>query len=160
VLQQFASQAMEAMRTGGVGTNIPIVSRALDASTAASGQNMESLRENLARSGYGGSSFATNALTNQAQTAGQQAAAIGPAAAESYIAAAPQIGLDTGGTSAMAQAAGLVTSGTSSGSSSGTSSGSGTGTSTETGQSTTNPGFWDTFFQGLSGGSNLVGAFQ
>jgi hypothetical protein len=159
VLQQFASQTMEAMRTGGVGTNIPIVSRALDASTAASGQNMESLRQTLARSGYGGSSFATNALTGQSQAAGQQAAAIGPGIAQSFIGAAPQIGLDTGGLSAMGQAAGLTTTGTSSGTTSSMGRTQESGVSSGTSTTTSNPGFWNTFLQGLSGGADVAGAF-
>jgi hypothetical protein len=173
VLQQFSNQALEAMRTGGVGTNIPIVSRAIDASTAASGISMEQLRQNLARAGFSGSSFATNALTNEATAAGQSAAAIGPAAAQSYIAQAPTLGLDTGGTNAVAQAGGLdatttgatagtgtsteTGSGTSSGTTGGNSSGAGSqygntiGTSNGTQQQTsqTTPGFWDTFLQGL-----------
>lgn len=73
-VQLMGSQTAEALRTGGVNAHIPAVNAATDAARQQSSQDTTQLREELARSGLGGSSFAQSILAQNRSSEGQKIA--------------------------------------------------------------------------------------
>jgi hypothetical protein len=82
-------QITELLSTGGVGARIPIIQRAVEAATAASGQAAQRNREVTARAGLTGSAFdISNQLGHQARSSAA-IASIGPQMASQMLAQAP-----------------------------------------------------------------------
>lgn len=134
LFSQMTSNAEQAIQTGGVNSNIPSINRAVDASRQAATQSQNSTRQSLARLGLENTPFAQTILAQNQQTSGQQIASAGPTQAQAISSMAPGlISTGMGGISAMSSAAGLDTT------------------------TTYNPGFWQSFVQGLQGASSGVG---
>ena len=73
LLDTIGSQFLEALRTGGVNSFIPWMTRALDSSRMSASQGIEGVRQNLARTGLAGSSFGESELNQANIAAGEQA---------------------------------------------------------------------------------------
>lgn len=135
VYQTYASQAEEALRTGGVNAQIPSVSRAVGAAREQQSQSTTDLRQRLAQSGLAGTSFAQALLQEDASQGGQAVANIPAEATSAFVGqAVPQVlGMGRAGVGAIGQAAGID-------------------------QTTTStPSFWDFFTKGLSAGAQTGG---
>ena len=109
VLNELSAETQNALQTGGVNSGEPLINRQTDAAREASSQGMETTRQNLARAGLSGTSFAQAILGTQNQSNAGNIANIGPNVASSFIAGAPNIGLNASGLSTAASAAGLDT---------------------------------------------------
>ena len=107
VYQQQTSQVGEALRTGGVNAQIPIINSSIDASREAASTSMESTRSALARAGLSDSSFGQRVLASQQGQEGSFISQIPSQAATSFIGLAP--GLTGQGISAAGAAGGLDT---------------------------------------------------
>lgn len=129
VQNQLASQTGEAMRTGGVNAQIPIISRAVDAARQGATQTEEQTRQALARSGTSGPE-AQAILGQERMAEGDRIAGIGPGIASQFIAQAPAMSEAGIGDAFRAASAAMM----------------GSMTTRET------PSFWDLFSQGLGGG--------
>ena len=55
--QELFGQVTEALQTGGIGARIPIISKAVESSKAATSQALTQIDESLARSGLSDSTF-------------------------------------------------------------------------------------------------------
>ena len=91
VQTQLFSQISEALRTGGVGAQIPIIQQAVSQSQAALGTSLQQSGDELARSGLAGTPFAARALGEQRRAGAQQIAGIPTQGAQQLIGQAPQI---------------------------------------------------------------------
>lgn len=129
----LGNQTAQALNTGGVTAQVPIINRALDASRAAYTTSIESLRQNLARWGQGSSTSGQSVLAGAQQAGQQQVAATGPQTTLQFLQSAlPMIfGLNSNAIGAGGTAGGLSNT------------------------QTTTPGFWDFFVQSLNGGAGL-----
>ena len=125
----FGAQETEALKTGGVNAQIPIINRAVDASRGAESEANTQLQESLARAGLANTSFGAQILGNQEMAAKQKTAEIPTDIAGQFIGAVP--GTAGTGVGAASAAAGANF----------------TRTST--------PSFWDLFTQGLTAGSGF-----
>ncbi len=97
LLQQIGSQYSEALRTGGVDSFIPWISRALDASRSAGSTSLDQLRQKLATMGMGGSSEAA-ALEGRASMSNAGNLATTPEEMiMNFISGAPGFALNTAG---------------------------------------------------------------
>lgn len=90
VQNQLASQTGEALKTGGVNAQIPIISRAVDAARQGATQTEEQTRQSLARSGTSGPE-AQAILGEERMAEGDRIAGIGPGIASQFISQAPQM---------------------------------------------------------------------
>ena len=135
--KQLAGQTSEALQTGGVNAQIPIISRSVDAARSAYSNSLKTTQENLARSGLSGSSFGQQIMGELGMSSGEDIAATGPNAAGQFIQGAP--GVASTGIGALGTAGQLTT------------------------NSTSTPSFWDQFIQGLgattSGAGEAAGAY-
>jgi hypothetical protein len=105
VLQAFASQILESIRTGGLTSAIPSINRTQSALREQSSQNLTETAESLSMHNVRGSA-AEGIIAGGEATAGEQIANVGPDFARAMMGAAPGIGLDTGGFSAVQAAMG------------------------------------------------------
>ena len=133
VLNTLSAETQNALQTGGVNSGEPLINRQTDAQREAASQGMEITRQNLARTGLSGTSFAQQILGTQGQSNSENIANVGPNVANQFVAGAPSIGLNSSGLDTAASAANLD--------------------STQT----FSPGFWALFNQGLQSGSSLPG---
>ncbi len=137
IFQQLSSQIGEALRTGGVNANIPIINRSVDAAREGASTSMESTRQALARAGLGDSSFAQRILSEQGTSSGESISQIPTNAAASLIGAAPGVG-------STAVSAGGIAAGAD---------------YSSQGQTTSTPSFWSQFLQGLQSTGQAFGAY-
>src|SRR5216684_7633427 len=139
LMSTLGSQFLEALKTGGVNSFIPWINRAVDASRMSASKGIEGLRQSLARTGQGNSAFGEAQLSEANMQAGNQVANTPEEMIMSFIQGAPQFALGTGklAEGAMGMAGGLQN------------------TSTTTSQ----PGFWDLFMQGMKSGGEVGAAF-
>ena len=122
----FGQQETEALKTGGVNAQIPIINRAVDASRGAESSANQDTQQALARAGLANTSFGAQILGNQEMQGAQKTAAIPTDIASQFISAVP--GTSGTGVSAASGAA-------------------------QADRSTTyTPSFWDLFNQGLGFG--------
>lgn len=134
LLSTLGSQFLEALKTGGVNSFLPWINRAVDASRMASSKGIEGLRQNLARTGQTGS-FGQQALSEAEMSAGDATANIPSQLIQSFISGAPGFALGAGGLGVKSTAA--------------------AGNLQNTSTTTSQPSFWDQFFQGLSSGGEF-----
>ena len=86
------SQISEALKTGGVGAQIPIIQNAVSGANQATSQALKGTTESLARSGLGATPFGQRQLAETRLAGAQAAGAIPTQFAQQYIQAAPQYG--------------------------------------------------------------------
>lgn len=122
----FGQQETEALKTGGVNAQIPIINRAVDASRGAESEANTQTQEALARAGLANTSFGQRILGDQEMAGAQKTAEIPANIASQFISAVP--GTSGTGVGAASAAAGADR------------------TFTQT------PSFWDLFTQGLQAG--------
>lgn len=72
--KEFTDQSLEALKTGGIGAQIPLIARAVEASKAQTSQNLQTTQENLAKSRLAGTPFG-QAIMAGSRIAGDQATA-------------------------------------------------------------------------------------
>lgn len=90
VRREILGQQLEALQTGGVNAQIPVIQRAVDASNRAASQAMEATRAEIARApGIAGTPFATRTLGDVALEGRARSAAIPTAIATGIIGNAP-----------------------------------------------------------------------
>lgn len=173
ILSLLGSQTLEALRTGGVNAFLPWISRAVDAVRQAGSSGVQSLRQQLARGGFGGTEAGQGAVAQAQQQAGETAAATPTDLVMQLISGAGPFatGLAAGGggqiAGAMPGAMTTAFTGASRGTQTGqqTSGGQSYGQQTSSGvnygqsQTTTTPSFWDYFLSGLDSGAELGSAF-
>lgn len=133
---QLGSQFLEALRTGGVNSFIPWITRALDSVRSAGSTGVEQLRQNLARSGFGGSSEGQAMLAQGEQQANQQTAMTPAQMIMQFITGAPAFASNTANSGANALSGAM----------------SGNTTTTAT------PSFWDLFLRGAESGGKIAAA--
>ena len=93
VREQLGAQIGEALRTGGVGAQLPIIQQAVEQSRAATANTLSGQRQELARSGLTDTPFASTALAGTELKGNQQTAGIPSQLAQWLIAmAAPTFG--------------------------------------------------------------------
>lgn len=85
VLNTLISQIDEALKTGGVGAQIPIIARATEASRGATSNALGQLDAQLAASGLGRSSYGMRTRADTLLKGEQATADIGPKIAQSFI---------------------------------------------------------------------------
>ena len=129
VISNLSSQATSALQTGGVNAQIPSINASLDSSRRSASTSDTNLRQSLAKSGLGGTSFGNAILGEQEGTTSQNIAAIPGTAANSFLGMAAPAVIQEGnaGLGALGTAGSLDTATA--------------GTQTAS--------FWDTFMQGV-----------
>ena len=85
---QLGSQYLEALRTGGVGSFLPFITRAMDAVRQGGSQSIQQLRQMLARSGFANSAMTPGTLAQANQQVNQQAAMTPSEMLQSWISGA------------------------------------------------------------------------
>ena len=85
----FGQQETEALKTGGVNAQIPIINRAVDASRGAESSANQDTQQALARAGLADTSFGAQILGNQKMQGAQNTAAIPGNIAGQFISAVP-----------------------------------------------------------------------
>lgn len=139
LMSTLGSQFLEALKTGGVNSFLPWITRALDASRQSSSQGLEGARQKLAQTGLGGSSFGQQELSAAKTDAGNQANQIPANMIMQFLQGAPQFALGLG-----SQASGNYAA---------------AGGLDNTTQTTSTPSFWSQFMQGLQGGGQIAAAY-
>ena len=91
VQTQLFQQIGEALRTGGVGAQIPIIQQAVSQSRSALGTSLQQSSDELARTGLLGTPFGQRQLAGQRQAGEQQIAGIPTQGAQQLIGQAPQL---------------------------------------------------------------------
>lgn len=168
--QQITAQTGEALRTGGVNSQIPAISAATASARESQSQNTTQLRQNLAAHGLENTSFGNALLQQNGMTNASTDANIGPNMVDNFLGkglGATQ-NIQNAGLGALSNAASLDTTSTSTESGwqaftqgtqlalTGKSSGGGT-----TPDTNTNPSMWDNFGSGGSGkGGGSSAAFS
>lgn len=139
LIKTIGADFLEALRTGGVNSFLPWITRALDASRRSSSMGIQDMRQNLARTGLGGSSFGEQELDTAQTAAGDEANQIPANMIMQMIQGAPGFAtnLSRGATANYEAAGGLD----------------------QTRQTTYTPSFWEQFMQGFGGGGFGAGAF-
>lgn len=89
VESELMSQILEALKTGGVGAQLPIVQQAVEGSRQATSRALQQSQESLFRSGLQGSPFGESILARTRITGEQQARRIPTQIAQSFIEMAP-----------------------------------------------------------------------
>src|SRR5882757_8885635 len=93
VLNPLTAQTAEALKTGGVNAQIPIISRAVSASRGAESSSNTQTQEALSRSGLANTSFGASIMGNQEMAGAERTAAIPQDIAGQFIANAGSLGL-------------------------------------------------------------------
>lgn len=83
--KEYTNQSLEALKTGGITAQIPIIARALEHSRRAQSQSRQTTTDNLARTGLVGTPFGQSILAQQEITGNQQIADIPTNYAQSFI---------------------------------------------------------------------------
>jgi hypothetical protein len=101
----FGAQETEALKTGGVNAQIPIINRAVDASRGAESASNVQTQEALARAGLADTSFGAQIMGDQVMRGQQATASIPSSIAGQFVGAVPQtaglgIGAATGAAAA------------------------------------------------------------
>lgn len=86
---QLGAQESEALRTGGVNAQIPIINRAVDASRQAGSMTNQQVQESLAKAGLSGSSFGQAIMAQTEQEGNQKTAEIPADIASQFIGIVP-----------------------------------------------------------------------
>ncbi|HXU80084.1 MAG TPA: hypothetical protein VN914_01720 [Polyangia bacterium] len=89
--KEVLGQTLESMQTGGIGAQLPIVQKGIEASRAATASTLSGLDESLARSGLGRSSAAIANRANTTLTGELATQAIPQDVASQFIAIAPSL---------------------------------------------------------------------
>lgn len=140
VLQQYSGQVGEALRTGGVNSNIPLINAQTSAAREGNSQSLTQLRQQLAASGLAGTSFGNALIEQEQMTGNSQVSQIGPNTAASLI------------SSGVPTVAGIAGEG-------GSLAGTAAGLDTTTTQEST-PSFIDSLLAGVNAGSNSFGQWD
>ncbi len=86
---EYLKQSEEALKTGGINAQIPIIARALEHSRQAQSQSRQTTTDNLARTGLAGTPFGQSILAQQEMTGNQQIADIPTNYAQHFISQIP-----------------------------------------------------------------------
>jgi len=111
VRDEVFSQVLEALKTGGVGAQIPSIQRSVEASKQATSSALRGLDEDLASSGFGRTGFGARAR-GETLLAGEQATAQIPTLmAQDWLSVAPSLALGSAAQSfgGLTSAAGIGT---------------------------------------------------
>ena len=95
--EELFGQVSEALTTGGVGARIPIISKSVEASKAATSQALKQIDESLARSGLATSPFGARVRAGEVSRGARATAAIPTNIAQQLISFAPNLVTGTGG---------------------------------------------------------------
>lgn len=87
--KEYMGQSMEALKTGGIGAQIPIIARALEASKSATSQSQQMTQDSLGRSGLIGTPFGQSILAQQIMQGNQHTADIPTQYAQNFISQIP-----------------------------------------------------------------------
>jgi hypothetical protein len=121
----YGQQETEALKTGGVNAQIPVINRAVDASRGAESTSNQQTQQALARAGLANTSFGAQILGNQEQAGAENTASVPTNIASQFISTVP--GTSNTGVGAASGAAAANRSYTST------------------------PSFWSSFMQGFQG---------
>ena len=91
VMQQLLGQEGEALRTGGITNQIPIINRQVDAARQASSQSAQSTQQMLSKYGLANSAFGAGIMANQNQIANQEVANVPANEVERILGQAPGV---------------------------------------------------------------------
>lgn len=75
---EFSRQLLEGLKTGGIGAQIPIISKMMEASRRANSASTSQLGDELARTGLAGTPFGTTQVANQRREGEYKTSQIGP----------------------------------------------------------------------------------
>lgn len=89
IQKEFGAQTLEALRTGGVGAQIPIIQRAVEQTRQAGAQGLRATEESLAQRNLGGTPFGERILAQTRQQGRLAAAQIPTQFAQQFITGAP-----------------------------------------------------------------------
>lgn len=87
--KEYQGQSLEALKTGGIGAQIPIIARALEASKSAASQSRQQTVDSLSRSNLAGTPFGQAILAQQEIQGNQHTADIPTQYAQSFISQIP-----------------------------------------------------------------------
>lgn len=87
---ELLGQITEALRTGGIGAQIPIIQQSVSASNQAASDALRQTRDSLAQSGLSRTPYGQSILAGTRMQGAQQTAAIPTQIAQSFIEQAPQ----------------------------------------------------------------------
>jgi len=106
ITKTVGQQMLEALRTGGVGSFIPWITRNLDTVRSAASGGVQGLRQQLARAGFGNTAAGQAQIAQAQQAAGEEVAQVPSRAVQSLVSEAPGFGLSaaTAGTGAISAA--------------------------------------------------------
>jgi hypothetical protein len=96
ILNPLTAQTAEALKTGGVNAQIPIINRAVDASRGAESTSNLTTQEALSRAGLAGTSFGANVMASNRMAGAEETAAIPASVASQFIGNAGSLGLGMG----------------------------------------------------------------
>ena len=125
----FGAQETEALKTGGVNAQIPIINRSVDASRGAESSQNQETQQALARAGLDRTSFGAQILGDQNLKAREDTAAIPTNIASQFISAVPGTSNTGVGAASAAALADRIT--------------------------TSTPSFWDVLMQGFNSSQGL-----
>jgi len=94
ITKQVGNQMLEALRTGGVNSFIPWITRNLDTVRSSGSQGVQNLRQTLSRAGFGNTAAGQAQIAQANQAANQATANVPSEAAQSLISQAPGFGLN------------------------------------------------------------------
>ena len=111
VRDEVFGQVLEALKTGGVGAQIPSIQRSVEASRGATAQALRGTEEDLAASGLGRTAFGQRALAETRLAGEQQTAQIPTLMAQDFLSVAPSLALGSAAQSfsGLTSAAGIGT---------------------------------------------------
>lgn len=87
---EFMRQLSEALRTGGIGAQIPIIQQAVSGANQATSQALRGTEASLASSGLAGTPYGQRTLAETRMSGAQQAARIPTDYAQQFIGGIPQ----------------------------------------------------------------------
>lgn len=107
--KEFTAQGLEALKTGGISAQLPMIARAVEASKGQLSQDLQSTQDSLARSGLVGTPFGQNILAQGRIMGGQNISNIPTSFAQNTINMIPNFiaamtGQSMGGAGQAAQA--------------------------------------------------------
>lgn len=103
VMQQLLGQEGEALRTGGITNQIPIINRQVDAARQAAASSGQNTQEMLSKHGLANSAFGARIMAEQNAQSAQNVADVPANTIEGILSQAPQVA-----ESAMGEGAGLL----------------------------------------------------
>ncbi len=111
VTQQLLSQEGEALRTGGVTNQIPLINRGVDAARQAGSQSNQSAQQLISQYGLSGSAFGARLMAEQNQQNNQNVANVPAEVTQSILSQAPAVSANAGalGAGLLGTAGGLDT---------------------------------------------------